>query len=93
MATGGGRGTLLMGGWRETLLLHGIVGGDGAKQLPSGGIGGGRSGTSSFSYQLLSGGGTSRGLALPMSVFCGTVDEDECRRTVDVPGVHVGAVV
>ena len=28
-------------------------------------------------------------LALPMSVFCGTVDEDECGRTVDVPGFQV----
>ena len=53
----------------------------------------GGDGTSSFSYQLLSDGGTFRGLALPMYVFIGTIDGDECGRTVDVPGVHVDAVV
>ena len=33
------------------------------------------------------GGGTCRGLAPSVSVFCGTVDEDECGRAVDVPVV------
>ena len=56
-------------------------------------IGGGRGGTSLFLYQLLSGGGTCRGLALSMSMLCGTDDEDECGRAVDVPGAHVHAVV
>ena len=62
------------------------------KQLPSGGIVGGRGGTSSFhtSCQVEE---RSGGLALPMSLFCGTIDEDECGRTVNVPGVHASAVV
>ena len=76
--TGGGRGTLLLG----------VATGEGIGS--SGGIGGGRGGTSSFSYQLSSGGGMFMGLVLPMSVFCGTIDEDECGRPVDV---DVGAVV
>ena len=94
--TGGGRGTLLLsratsgqllGGGRGTLLLGGTTGGatggGGGGGGPSSGIGGGRGKTSSFSYQLLSGGGTFMGLVL-------TIDDNKCGRTVDV---DVGAVV
>ena len=66
---------------RGTLLLGGATGGGFES---SDGIGGGRGETSLFAYQLLSGGGTFMRLVLPVSVFHGTIDEDECGRTVDV---------
>ena len=45
-----------------SLVVEGFAGGGGSEELPSDGIGGGRcGGSSSFSYHLSSGVGTSRG--------------------------------
>ena len=48
--------------WMASLVVEGFAGGGGSEELPSDGIGGGRcGGSSSFSYHLSSGVGTSRG--------------------------------